>query len=44
MFLKEFLAYKILYQILCGMDMETQRIMRALTKDDLEQEPIKHAL
>jgi hypothetical protein len=30
----EFLAYKILYQIFCGMEMETLRMMKKLTPEE----------
>lgn len=30
----EFKAYKILYQVFCGMEMETVRIMRELTDEE----------
>lgn len=40
----EFLAYKILYQIFCGMEMETLRVMKQLTESEKTEEAIKHAL
>lgn len=40
----EFLAYKILYQIFCGMEMETQRILKTLTEAEKKEECIAHAL
>lgn len=40
----EFLAYKILYQIFCGMEMETLRMMKKLTKEERENECVVHAM
>ena len=40
----EFVAYKILYQLFCGMEMETLRVMKQLTGPEKLQECIKHAL
>ena len=40
----EFLAYKILYQILCEMEMEVLRTLRKLTTDEKKEEGIIHAL
>lgn len=43
-YLQEFLAYKILYQILCEMDMEVLRTLRQLTDDEKKEDCIIHAL
>lgn len=40
----EFLAYKILYQILCEMEMETMRAMRQLTEAEKAEPCVSHAL
>ena len=40
----EFMAYKLLYQIFCGMEMETLRVMKQLTESEKKQDCIKHAL
>ena len=40
----EFLAYKILYQILCEMEMETMRAMRQLTPEEKQESCVQHAL
>ena len=40
----EFLAYKILYQILCEMEMEVLRTLRKLTDEEKKEEGIIHAL
>ena len=44
LFLQEFLAYKILYQIFCGMEMETLRMMKKLTAEEKKDPCIIHAL
>ena len=40
----EFLAYKILYQVFCGMEMETLRVMKCLTEQEKQTESVSHAL
>lgn len=40
----EFLAYKILYLVFIGMEMETQKLMKALTEEQKKEECIEHAL
>lgn len=40
----EFLAYKILYQILCEMEMETMRAMRSLTPEEKQEPCVQHTL
>lgn len=38
------MAYKILYHLFCDMETEILRMLKHLTNEEKESEPIKHAL
>jgi hypothetical protein len=42
--IKEFLAYKILYQVFCGMEMESLRVMREISEEEKKEDCIEHAM
>ena len=43
-FLQEFLGYQFLYYVFCELETETLRMLKTLTLEEKQQEPMAHAL